>query len=291
MIRLLYLLFGKKDLFTLRKIGDRIGGFLWHFLPYRRKIAIINARIVGADDPEKCAKESFRQTFMSYMESFCIDKVDQEFIDKHIDIKVRGGMPEIIKGEIIVSAHYGCWELAAPILAVLSPLRIGLLAKRIKDPKVDYFVKMRRNFPDKMVYIHHRNCLDKINKLLDENAHIAALLDHTSHSKDSIYVPFFGMKTSFNKGLVLIAVRKNIPIRPTFLIRTEKGAELLFLEQLVPDETLKPKERVYDLAIRINEAFEEVIREKPEQWYLVHKRFKRIEDENGKIVRGVYGRG
>ena len=139
-----------------------------------------------------------------------------------------------------------------------------------------------------MVYIHHRNCSSVIGKMLDENAHIAALLDHTANRKDAIFVPFFDINTSFNKGLVTIAVRKHKPIRPTFLTRTEKGAELLFLEQIVPDESLKPKERIYDLALRINKAFEEIIKTHPEQWYLVHKRFKRIENEDGKITKGLY---
>jgi KDO2-lipid IV(A) lauroyltransferase len=56
----------------------------------------------------------------------------------------------------------------------------------------------------------------------------------------------------------------------------------------MPDHSLRPKERIYDIALRINKAFEEVIRENPEQWYLLHKRFKKTEDENGKVSRSFY---
>lgn len=288
LIKTLYFFFGEKDLYTLRKIGKFFGGLLWYVFYNRRKVAITNARIIGAKNPEECARESFKQTFMSYMEAFCIDKVDQEFIDKYITIKSVGELPDYNKGEIIVSAHYGCWELAAPILSVVSPLKIGLLAKRIKDPKIDKFVKARRNSPETMVYIHHRNCSDIISRMIDDNSHIAALLDHTANKKDAAFIPLFGVKTSFNKGLALIAVRKNVPIRPTFLTRTEKGADLLFHEPLFPDMSLKPKERVYELARRINKSFEDTISSNPEQWYLVHKRFKRIEDENGNVVKGTF---
>ncbi|MCD8492013.1 MAG: hypothetical protein LRY51_08965 [Geovibrio sp.] len=83
----------------------------------------------------KCARESFRHTFMSYMEAFCIGRVDQAFMDKHIKISCRGIKPEPVSGEIIISAHFGCWELAAPVLALISPLKIGLLARKMKRPQ------------------------------------------------------------------------------------------------------------------------------------------------------------
>ncbi|MCD8492014.1 MAG: lysophospholipid acyltransferase family protein [Geovibrio sp.] len=153
---------------------------------------------------------------------------------------------------------------------------------------MDDFVKKRRGFSDKLIYLHHRDCAEEIGRLISSNVHIAALLDHASTEKDSIFIPFFGIKTTFNKGLPLIAVRMNIPIRPAFMKRTEDGAELIILEPILPDHSLSPKERIYDLARRINSAFEEVIKQNPEQWYLLHKRFKKTEDENGKVSRSFY---
>ncbi|WP_164885375.1 lysophospholipid acyltransferase family protein [Geovibrio thiophilus] len=288
MIKFFYLLLGGRSLGFLRRTGSFLGFVFWYLLPARRKIAIKNAEIVGAPDPVKCARESFRHTFMSYMEAFYIGRVDEKFLEKYIKIICRCEKPDPITGEIIVSAHFGCWELAAPSLAVISPLRIGLLARKIKDPKIDEFVKGRRDFSDKLIYLHHRDCAEEISRLIASNAHIAALLDHASTEKDSIFIPFFGIKTTFNKGLPLIAVRRNIPIRPAFMKRTDEGAEMIFLEQILPDPNLKPKDRINDVAIKINKAFEEIISKNPEQWYLLHKRFKKTEDENGKVSRRFY---
>lgn len=288
LIKFFYFLFGKRSLKFLRRIGWLLGSVFWYILPSRRKTAIVNAEIIGAKDPVKCARESFRHTFMSYMEAFCIGRVDQAFMDKHIEIVCQCKKPDPVTGEIIVSAHFGSWELAAPAFAHISPLKIGLLARKMKDPKIDDFVKKRRGFSDKLIYLHHRDCAEEIGRLISSNVHIAALLDHASTEKDSIFIPFFGIKTTFNKGLPLIAVRRNIPIRPAFMKRTEDGAELIILEPILPDHSLSPKERIYDLARRINSAFEEVIKQNPEQWYLLHKRFKKTEDENGKVSRSFY---
>lgn len=288
LIKFFYFILGGRSLSFLRHIGSFLGTVFWYILPERRRTAIINAEIIGADDPVKCARESFRHTFMSYLEAFCIGKVDKKFIEKYIKITSRCEKPDLTTGEIIISAHFGSWELAVPVLAAFSPLKIGLLARKMKNEKLDEFVKSQRGFCDKLVYLHHRDCAESINRLLAENAHIAALLDHASTEKDSVFVPFFGINTTFNKGLPLIAVRRNIPIRPAFMKRTKEGAELIFLEQILPDNSLKPKERIYDIALKINKAFEEVIRQNPEQWYLLHKRFKKTEDENGKVSRSFY---
>ncbi|MGE4497475.1 MAG: lysophospholipid acyltransferase family protein [Deferribacterales bacterium] len=288
LIKLLYFLLGGRSLKFLRRLGSMFGSVFWYLLLSRRKVAVINAEIIGAEDPVKCARESFRHTFMSYMEAFHTAGVDGDFINNHVTITCKGEKPEFLTPEIIVSAHFGSWELAVPCLAQLSPLKIAMLARKIKDPEVDEFVKKQRGFSDKLIYLHHRDCADEINRLAGTSAHIGALLDHASTEKDSIFVPFFGIKTTFNKGLPVIAVRKDIPIRPAFVKRTEDGAELILYDPIMPDHSLRPKERIYDIALRINKAFEEVIRENPEQWYLLHKRFKKTEDENGKVSRSFY---
>ena len=50
----------------------------------------------------------------------------------------------------------------------------------------------------------------------------------------------------------------------------------------------KAKERIIKIAEDINKVYEEVFKEYPEQWYLIHRRFKRVELEDGTMSYHIY---
>jgi KDO2-lipid IV(A) lauroyltransferase len=287
LIKLLFSIFSGKSLFYLRRTGRIVGAAAWHLSASRRRTAIANAAATGAEDPVKTAKESFKHTFMSYMESFFIPQINKNFVQQHVRFIYKGDN-KLENSQIIISAHFGCWELAAPVLSAITTHKIGLLAKRIKNKNFDDFIVKQRGYPEKIEYLHHRDSVDRINKMLAEKAHLAALIDHSSTIQDSIFVPFFGFKTTFNKGIPTFSVRRGLSVTPVFAKRTEKGIDIIVYPPIEPDTSLKVKERTYDMALKINQQFEEEIRKNPEQWYLLHKRFKKIEDENGKISGGFY---
>jgi KDO2-lipid IV(A) lauroyltransferase len=123
---------------------------------------------------------------------------------------------------------------------------------------------------------------------MDRGEAVGVLLDHSSMPKDSMTVPFFGLETTFIKGIPLLSVRRDYPILPAFILRENGKYKLITYPLIYPDKSLKPKERAYDIALKINRLYEEMIRQYPDQWYLIHKRFKRVADENGKLRKGIY---
>jgi len=144
---------------------------------------------------------------------------------------------------------------------------------------------MKQRTNSDMQYIHHRGAGEKINEYIDKELSIGALLDHSSMPADSFSIPFFGLNTTFMKGIPLLSVRREYPILPAFIVRKDKGFKLLVYPVIHPNKDLKPKLRVYDVAKRINEVYEDVIKRHPDQWYLIHKRFKRLADENGNFIK------
>lgn len=287
LIRAAYLLFGSLPLTLLQGLGSFIGRICYYLLPGRRKAAFINARITGAENPAAVAKESFRHTFMTYMESFYTGRIDSSFIDSMVDVEYTSGTPYETRGYFVVSAHFGAWELAPVIINKKLKQGGAMVARRLKDKRVDEFV-MKQRSTEGVEYIHHRGAAEEMRKYMDKNLNIGVLLDHSSMAKDSLKVPFFGVETTFMKAVPLLSVRKNYPVLPVFLLREKKGFKLIVYPPIWPDESLKPRDRALRLAAQINEVYEDIIRQYPEQWYLIHKRFKRTAGPDGKLNISLY---
>lgn len=261
---------------------------MYHLLKGRRAVAEKNCEIIGIPSAniEKTVKSSFRQTFCSYLESFYVKNIDRKFLDENVDVVYMGERPDT-NACFMVSAHFGAWELSPYIMTKKLGLKGAAVARKIKDPKVDKFILSQRVNSD-VAYIHHRNATDTIREYMDRGEAVGVLLDHSSMPKDSMTVPFFGLETTFIKGIPLLSVRRDYPILPAFILRENGKYKLITYPLIYPDKSLKPKERAYDIALKINRLYEEMIRQYPDQWYLIHKRFKRVADENGKLRKGIY---
>jgi len=287
LIRIIYFIFNRLSFETIQSLGMSTGSLMYHLLKSRREVALKNCEAMGIENREQVVRQSFKYIFASYFESFYTHRVDEKFIRERVTLDNRSGLGDDMEGVFIASAHLGGWELSVNCAAENMKSRLAVIGRKLKNSRVnDFIIKQRSS--QKVVTLGHRDIANDINNMIDQGVNVAALLDHSATLKDSIFVPFFGIKTSFIKGIPMIAVRKDTPILPAFMVREGKNFKLLLMPEIVPDKTLKPKARIYDVALRINQTYEEVIKQYPDQWYLIHKRFKKIELEDGSIKEDFY---
>ncbi|PLX65915.1 MAG: hypothetical protein C0603_13145 [Denitrovibrio sp.] len=288
LLRVVYAILNLFSFSGLQRLGRILGSTMYYILKSRREVAYKNCEVIGfKDDAKRIVKSSFKHTFSAYMESFYSKRIDQKFIDEMVEVEHISGKPFEERGYFMVSAHFGGWELAPYFMTKKLCLKGAAVARKIKDKKVDEFLIKQRANSD-MEYIHHRGATDCIKEHINKNHSIGVLLDHSSMAKDSMIVPLFGIDTSFIKGIPLLSVRRDYPILPIFVLRKDHGFKLIVYPVIMPNKTLKPKERAFDVAKKINETYEDIIKKYPDQWYLIHKRFKRIGDKNGNLVTGIY---
>lgn len=282
-LRILYSLLSRLPFNTLEFIGRTTGSAMYYILQDRRKVAYKNCEIIGIPekDRKRIVKSSFKHTFCSYIESFYTKNIDSAFLVKMVSVEHRGEKPENLAC-FMVSAHFGGWEVGSYVMTEKLGLKGAVVGRKLKDPKVDEFIREQRKNSIVSV-IYHRNATESIKRYMDKGESIGVFLDHSATSRDCFAVPFFGINTTFIKGVPLLAVRRNYPILPAFILREQKGFKLITYPLMYPDKALKPKERAHDLALRINKVYEEIIREHPEQWYLIHKRFKKTTDAEGRF--------
>jgi len=289
-VKLISAFMKNRDWQTLHKYGRIIGLLLYYILKNRRNVVAKNLKITIDKNSRKLQKSVFENNFASFMEIFFVPKIDEQFIASNVEIENEKDIRVFIKKNnkfVIVSAHIGSWELAPHIVSKVFKIKIAVIGRRIKNPGVDSLVTGLRG-SDNVKYLHHRNITNDIYKYLENNIPIGALLDHSATKKDSIYVDFFGMKATFNAGISVICIRKNIPALVCFCMRESGKLKLIDYPPVYPDLTLNVKSRVCKFARDINAIYEDIITKYPDQWLMLHKRFKRIEQTDNQVAGNVY---
>lgn len=275
---------------TLLRFGELLGSIFYHILKHRQNVVRRNMEVIGIKPDNKTVKKVFKNNFASFMEIFYIHRTNDDFIKKNVIYTDESQLKNFLDQNdtyILASAHLGSWELAPTICSEIFSTKLAVIGRRIKNKNVNDLVYKLRN-TENVDYLLHRNITSEIYKHLSDRTPVGVLLDHSAVRKDSIFVNFFGLKTTFNAGIPAICVRKNIPVLPCFFIREKDKIKMIHYPAIFPDKNLKPKERIKTLAREINKVYEDIISEYPQQWFLLHKRFKRLERHDGKDAGSIY---
>ena len=103
---------------------------------------------------------------------------------------------------------------------------------------------------------------------------VGILLDQTAKLKDGVVVDFFGYPVWTNKGMALLALKTQAPVLPTFLVRNGLDFEVQIGPEIQLVHTGRKEDDIRINTLRYNQALERIIRQYPEQWLWMHRRWK-----------------
>jgi KDO2-lipid IV(A) lauroyltransferase len=100
------------------------------------------------------------------------------------------------------------------------------------------------------------------------------IIDQNMTRNEGIFVEFFGKNASTSPGLAYMAAQSKAPVIPAFMCRKPDGRHVLkFQPELEPPEDRTP-ESIHEATQRYTKIIEDAIREAPEQWIWMHRRWK-----------------
>ncbi len=178
------------------------------------------------------------------------------------------------KGVLGLTAHFGPWE----ILPLWHALRCGpcyIVVRPLDNPYLDdLFTAWRERGGNRVV--RKRNAVQAILQALRHGETVGVLIDQHIDEREGAVVPFFGRPASTALAPALIALRSGAAVLPVGIVhgagrrqyRIRLGAEIA----LRRSGDLKAD--VVENTARFNAALEAMIRERPEQWFWVHRRWK-----------------
>jgi KDO2-lipid IV(A) lauroyltransferase len=258
-------------------LGRRVGDLMWLALPRRRAMTIENLqRAFGHERPPSelygIGRRSCQHLGMNIVEacvfffrptSVLLSRVTVEDLQQLKAAAHRG------KGILVLTAHYGNWELLAASHA-LSPFALSVVVRPLDNPLMDRVVE-RFRLRTGVELITKRRALHEILDALRRQRMVGILLDQNASRAEGVFAPFFGIPASTSKALAVISLRTGAPVVPIF-IRRVKGSH----HRVEVGPMIEPPADgdVADYTASFNSAIEAAIRRAPEQWFWMHNRWK-----------------
>jgi len=259
---------------ALFALGRGLGILSYYALPKRREIGEINLRIAfpQATPQEiqhllKCSMKNtgvaLFETVLSWWKSERVLALCKtEGLDNLRKAQESG------KGIVILSAHFTCVEIGGQLINKHAPVYV--MYKRVKNRLFNHFVEYHRRRLYTSLVDHRKPA----NMLRGLKKGFAAwyLPDQSVNSKDNIFAPFFGVTTATLTTTARIAKITGAHVVPYSIMRNEKNNT--YTLKFFPMLENFPGGDIEQDTIRINKVLEELIKENPEQYLWVHKRYK-----------------
>ncbi|MCM8832248.1 MAG: lysophospholipid acyltransferase family protein [Candidatus Omnitrophica bacterium] len=219
---------------------------------------------------KKYAKEVFVNFSYYLVDFFRYQKLNSEFISKYVHINGWENLEEAIfrkKGIILLSPHFGNYELGAAIFSMLGYSFYSIVLPH-KDRRIDDFFNKQRSMVGLKVFLLGYNP-KKYLKLLKEGK-ILALLADRDFSNSSIKVKIFSRYALVPRGPAFFALKTGATIIPSFLIREKKFFYNLIFEKPIfcDNNRYKKEEEIVSAYITVLERY---LKRYPQQWYLFEK--------------------
>jgi len=190
------------------------------------------------------------------------DWIRYEGFEHYERAKARGN------GVLFATAHLGNWELSAFAHALLTE-KMNIVVRPLDNPLVDEMVETRRALSGNTL-LSKRDFARSILHALRDNEPVGILVDQNSAGDNSAFVTFFGRQACTNLTFAKLADRSGAAVIPGFAVWNEK--ERRYVLRFYPAIEMTG-DAVQDTA-RIQAAVEAAVREYPEQWLWIHRRWK-----------------
>lgn len=258
----------------LRALGAGIGGILYHLVGRRRRIAEINIALCFPHLDAAQRRTMVRRHFVLFVQAW----LDRGWI--------WGGNPDLVRRRLRLRGSVDELQNTAPTL-LFAPHFVGMdagwialtahvqrrfcgLYARQRNPVMDqWMAEGRRRFGEPHIVAKNAG-LKALVSALRAGEPLYLLPDMDYGSRDSVFVPFFGVTAATIPSLSRFARMGGARVLPILSRLTPEGYDITVLP---PWQDFPTGDVLADTA-RMNRHLEEWIAEAPEQYYWVHKRFK-----------------
>ncbi len=178
------------------------------------------------------------------------------------------------KGVLVLTAHFGPWELLTAVgVRGYEPFQI--VVRPLDNPRLDDLLTALRERGGNQV-IRKREAVQAILQALRRGKTVALLIDQHISEREGVVVPFFGRPASTAAAPALIALRSGAAVLPAGIVREPgRGRYRAVVGEEIPIRRSGDlKADLVANTARFNRAIEGMIRERPEQWFWVHRRWK-----------------
>ncbi|MBY0275643.1 lysophospholipid acyltransferase family protein [Candidatus Binatia bacterium] len=182
----------------------------------------------------------------------------------------------IVRGrrQIIATGHFGNWELFAQAQGLMGH-PIHIVHRPLKNARLDDLLNdLRSRAGTDVIYKHA--AAREILRLLRADEMVAIPIDQHAIGTQGTPIPFFGRLAATTTAPVRLSQLTRAPLSVAVLVRRGETNQhdILVRPPIEPPPPTRSETVLRDVMTRVNLEFEEVVRQYPEQWLWMHRRWR-----------------
>ena len=262
-------------------MGAAIGAIAFRTLGRLRRVGIRNLELAFPEmtvaDREAILRSEYRSLGLllaefckmpGYTAATASHFIRYEGLENYLAARDRG------KGVLVLTGHLGAWELSSFYHSLMG-MPMGMVIRRLDNPLVDALVNRIRCLHGNRV-IHKDDFARGLIASMRAGETVGILMDTNMTPPQGVFVPFFGVLACTASGMARIAAKTGAAVVPGFLLweESEQKYVLHFGEELEVIRTGDPEQDALANTATFTAAIEAYIRQYPEQWLWLHRRWK-----------------
>jgi Kdo2-lipid IVA lauroyltransferase/acyltransferase len=280
LFRLIALIVGPLSPRGAQRVGAVLGLVVLKLTGYRKAVTRDNLTHafpeLATDERERIMRAAYRNYGIAIVEMMWAYSQDRARLAPLVTLKnteLLDGALQRGKGVVLLSAHYGSWELLLSSVRLHLPKKVTAIAQRQRNELVDAFIdKARRRF--NTVTVPMGPAVREVLSALQKNE-IVLILGDQSGPRESVFIPFFGRPSATHRGAAAFALRTGAAVLLLLLVRQGDGRYIgTFQEVDTSGLNGSRDDQVTALTIRHAALLEQEIRRHPDHWLWMHKRWK-----------------
>jgi len=261
--------------------GDVLGWLWFRLIPVRKKVVVANITVAFGEELspkeiQRLAARSLRHIGRVVFESIrsIVWSVDDfkrkvgfrglEHLESYLQEK-RGGF--------VISLHLGCWELNAGA-GVAQGIPVDVIAKFARQEGMEPLMAWFRNRLGVNVIPETRST-PQILASVASGRWIGFMLDQFMGPPAGIPATFFGKTAGTTASLAALSEQHKIATVLGYTYRDERGRVTMVIEPIsYPAFSEDLTQRIWEKTQFLNDLLEKKVRQYPEQWMWLHRRWK-----------------
>ena len=253
------------------RIANRLSGFAYNRIPIRKKQAFNNIKRAFSEKSNmwisNTLKSTYRMVCTNFMEFLALPDSIQSF---NFNIKNKHVLDEALKvgkGVILVTGHFGLWELWGAWLGENGYPLWGIIQRQGNMGADQFFKEKREAYGLQQIY--RKSSLDNIYKLLKENKMVILASDQDAKRK-GVFVEFFGHLASTPKGAAIFHLRTGAPMVFSVANREPDGSISISFSPI----EVNGDPSVESITQSYTTMLETKVREYPDHYFWFHQKWK-----------------
>jgi len=185
------------------------------------------------------------------------------------------------RGAILVTGHYGNWEMVGFILATIG-FPLTAVMRPLDNPHLNrWLMEVRARRGLKLLY--KKGASQSADEILDSGGLLGFIADQNAGHK-GLFVDFFGRQASTYKSIGLLAIRHRVPIIVGYARRLSERFEYeVGVARIIhPEQWAGQPDELRWITQEYTAGIEAFVRQQPEHYLWIHRRWKsRPKDECG----------